>query len=59
MRPAAHFASRPVKETITTGPAEVTAVPAAYEKIGARRTCEVEIVLPQLFNRESVSAPVH
>ena len=52
--PAELYAKLPVKETVVIEPAEVKAAPEAFERIGAERTFEVEIIPPQLFKREFV-----
>jgi transposase len=51
---AEHFASLPVRETVTIDPEEVKADPDLYERIGEERTFEVDVVPPQLFKREIV-----
>ena len=48
------FAKLPVLETVELIPAELTAEPDAFEKIGEERTFEVEISEPRLVKREFV-----
>jgi transposase len=52
--PAELYAKLPVRETVVIEPAEVTAAPEAFERIGEERTFEVEITPPQLYKREFV-----
>ncbi|MBI3886175.1 MAG: hypothetical protein HY302_10660 [Opitutae bacterium] len=50
--PAESFAHLPVKETVEIIPEPVRADPSVYERIGAERTFEVDLVPPQLFKRD-------
>lgn len=52
--PVELFRDVPVRETVVIEPAEVTAQPEAFERIGEERTFEIDIVPPQIFKREFV-----
>lgn len=48
------FEKLPILETVELVPAEVTAQPELYKRIGEERTFEVDITPPKLFKREIV-----